>query len=185
MNLQINAALRLHEFLAKHLELEYVIIGGIALQFWGEPRFTHDVDITVQSKLDITDLVNQMTEAFESRVSDPYKFVKDTGMILLSVEGVDIDISIALEGYEEVLFARNQSIEAAPDRVIKICSAEDLIIHKALAGRPQDSSDIQSVIYRQGDDLDLRYIRSWLKEFSSAVMDDSILERFEQAWKNR
>jgi len=28
-------------------EIDYALIGGFAIQFWGEPRTTHDIDITV------------------------------------------------------------------------------------------------------------------------------------------
>lgn len=185
MNPQIQTALIMHDFFVEDLKLEYAIIGGIALQFWGEPRFTHDVDITIQDRLDIADLVKVTTEAFGSRVSDPYQFAKATRMILLNVENVDVDVAIALRSYEEFLFKRSQPYEVEPGKEIFICSAEDLIIHKALAGRPQDLADIQSIIYRQGDNLEIRYIRSWLADFSKALADDSILDRFEQAWAKK
>ena len=185
MNPQIQTALIMHDFFVEDLKLEYAIIGGIALQFWGEPRFTHEIEITVQDRLDIDDLVKVTTEAFGSRVSDPYQFAKATRMILLNVESVDVDVAIALRSYEEFLFKRSKSYEVEPGRELIICSAEDLIIHKALAGRPQDLADIQSIIYRQGDNLEVRYIRSWLTDFSNALADDSILDRFEQAWAKK
>ena len=184
MNRQIQAALAMHDFFFEQLNLNYAVIGGIALQFWGEPRFTHDLDLTVQDKLDLAELVRAVTEAFGSRVSDPYQFARDTRMLLLNVEDVDVDVAIALRGYEEALFERSQPYEVEPGKHIRICSAEDLIIHKALAGRPQDLADIQSVIYRQGD-LDVEYIRSWLGEFSSALGDSGIIERFEQAFAKK
>jgi hypothetical protein len=106
-------------------------------------------------------------------------------MILLNVGNVDVDVAIALRSYEEFLFKRSKSYEVEPSRELIICSAEDLIIHKALAGRPQDLADIQSIIYRQGDNLEVRYIRSWLTDFSNALADDSILDRFEQAWAKK
>jgi hypothetical protein len=70
-----------------------------------------------------------------------------------------------------------------PGRRLNICSAEDLIIHKALAWRPQDLADIQGVIDRQGDRLDVRYIRSWLGQFSKALDDAELLERFERSFR--
>ena len=185
MNRQIRAALVMHDFLFENLKLNYAVIGGIALQFWGEPRFTHDLDLTVEDRLDLAELVKTTTEAFGSRVSDPYQFAKDTRMLLLNVEDVDVDVALALRGYEAVLFERSQPYEVEPGRQIRICSAEDLIIHKALAGRAQDLADVEGVIYRQADGLDVRYIRSWLREFSSGLDDPEILERFEQAYASR
>jgi hypothetical protein len=185
MNQQIKAALALHAFFFENLNLQYAVIGGIALQFWGEPRFTHDLDITVQDQLDLAELVKLTTDAFGSRVSDPYVFAKDTRMLLFNVEDVDVNLALALRGYEDSLFERVVSYEIEPGQQSHICSAEDLIIHKALAGRPQDLADIESVVLRQVDRLDVRYIRSWLRQFSEALDNPNILERFEQKYARR
>lgn len=185
MNPQIEAALALHEFFSERLKLKYAVIGGIALQFWGEPRFTHDLDVTVQDKLDLAELVTLATRTFPSRVADPHAFARDTRMLLLTVADVDVDIAVALRGYEDSLFARARSIELEPGKRISICSAEDLIIHKALSGRPQDLADVQSIIQRQGSKLDVRYVRRWLREFSRGLDDPVILERFRQIWAKR
>ncbi|MCJ7513577.1 MAG: nucleotidyltransferase [Anaerolineales bacterium] len=185
MNRQLNAALAMHDFFFENLKLNYTVIGGIALQFWGEPRFTLDLDLTVEDRLDLGDLVKMTTEAFGSRVSDPYQFARQHRILLLSVEDVNVDIALALQGYEESLFERSQTYEVEPGKSIHICSAEDLIIHKALAGRSQDLADIEGVIYRQRDLLDVRYIRSWLRKFSSALDNPELLAHFEQAFANR
>ncbi len=104
MNPQIKAALAVHEFFAKRLALNCAVIGGIALQFWGEPRFTHDLDVTVQDKLDLPELVKLTTEAFGSRVPNPQEFARDTRMLLLSVAGVDVDVAVALRGLRGFTF---------------------------------------------------------------------------------
>jgi predicted nucleotidyltransferase len=106
-------------------------------------------------------------------------------MLLLHVGEVDVDVAVALRGHEDSLFARVRSIEVEPGKHLSIWSAEDLIMHKALAGRPQDLADVQSVIRRQGKKLDVRYIRRWLGEFSRALDDPAILERFRQIWAKR
>jgi len=185
MNPQMEAALAVHEFFLNRLKLNYAVMGGIALQFWGEPRFTHDLDVTVEDRLDLPELVRLTTDAFGSRVPDPQTFARETRMLLVRVAEVDVDIAVALRGYEDSLFARTRSIEVERGRRLNICSAEDLIIHKALAGRPQDLADVQSVIQRQGKKLDVRYIRRWLGQFSRGLDDPVILERFRQLWAGR
>jgi hypothetical protein len=185
MNPQIEAALAVHEFFFERLKLKYAVIGGIALQFWGEPRFTHDLDITVQDRLELADLVRETTEAFGSRLPDPYAFARETRLLLVRVAQVDVDIAVALKGYEDSLFARVSSIEVEPGRRLDICSAEDLVIHKALAGRAQDLADVQGIIQRQGSALDVRYTRRWLGQFSRGLEDPAILERFRRLWAAR
>jgi hypothetical protein len=46
MNPQLDAAWELGQFLTRH-GVSYAIIGGIAVQKWGEPRFTRDLDLSV------------------------------------------------------------------------------------------------------------------------------------------
>jgi hypothetical protein len=46
MTPQLKAIMEIHEFLTRE-GIPYVLIGGIALQWWGEPRFTRDVDIAI------------------------------------------------------------------------------------------------------------------------------------------
>jgi len=72
---------------------------------------------------------------------------------------------------------------ANPRRRVRFCTAEDLVIHKAVAGRGIDLDDIQGVITRQRDRLDARYIRRWLREFSAMLESPEVLERFEAAWR--
>jgi hypothetical protein len=62
---------------------------------------------------------------------------------------VEVDISLALPGYEDELFRRAVDFEVEPGKSIRLCSAEDLVIHKAVAGRPQDVMDIEGVVLRQ------------------------------------
>jgi hypothetical protein len=44
------AAWELHKFLTKH-KIPYAIIGGFAVQHWGTPRLTADVDIEILAPL--------------------------------------------------------------------------------------------------------------------------------------
>lgn len=163
----------------------YVIIGGLAVQVWGHPRLTVDADLSVASPL-VTgpaDLIREITARFPSRVADPITFAAQTRMILIKASnGVEVDISLALPGYEDELFAHAIDYELEPGKTVRLCSAEDLIIHKAIAGRPQDISDIQSVVQRQGKRLEVAYIRRWLKEFAEMLTNPDVLERFEKAW---
>lgn len=187
MTPQLEAAWEIHQFLSEH-GLQYAIIGGIAVQKWGEPRFTRDVDLSVASPLDTgsADLVRLITERFPSRTADPLAFARKTRMVLITASnGVQVDISLALPGYEDDLFARAVDYEIEPGKAIRLCSAEDLIIHKAVAGRPQDVIDIQGVVYRQGKQLDVGYVRQWLKGFADVLGNSEIIERFESAWRNR
>jgi predicted nucleotidyltransferase len=72
-------------------------------------------------------------------------------------------------------------IEIRPGISLKVSSPEDLIIQKAIVGRPQDASDMESIVIRQGDRLDVAYIRKWLKSYAEILGDERIVDRFERA----
>lgn len=183
MNRLIEAALELHEFLTRHA-IPYAMIGGVAVQAWGEPRLTIDLDITVLTPSeDIGPFVQLLLQQFAPRVPDPVGFARRTRVVLIQASnGCNVDISLGVPGYEEEVIRRAVDYEVAPGKTVRLCSAEDLIIHKAVAGRPQDLIDIEGIVYRQGDHLDVEYIRRWLKEFADVLEMPEILGRFERAW---
>jgi len=188
MILPYDAAREIHEYLSEQ-GIPYVIIGGVAVQRWGEPRLTKDVDVTIVVPVEDTEVVaERLSEKFKPRIENIQDFVRQNRVLpAMAANGCEIDFSFALPGYEEVLLERAVWFEPAPKVRIKICSAEDLIIHKAVAGRPRDLQDIESVIVRQGDKLDAAYIRSWLKRFSLILETDAVLDNFEkpyQTWRS-
>lgn len=178
------AAWQFHQFLTSH-KIPYVIIGGLAAQHWGQPRLTHDLDITIVTPVEEYDnVLNLLTSQFQTRLPDAFDFAKQHRVLLLYAgNGCNVDISVGLPGYEEELIKRAQSLRLETERIVTICSAEDLIIHKAVAGRPQDILDIEGVINRQGDKLDVAYIHDWLKKFSLILETDEVLNRFERPYE--
>lgn len=180
----LEAVWEVHGFLAK-LGLPYVLIGGLAVQYWGEPRLTVDADVTVSAPPnDPERLVRTLVERFPSRIGDPIAFVRQSRMVLIRASnGCPVDISLALPGYEDAVMCRAVDYELEPGKVIRLCSAEDLIIHKTVAGRPQDLRDIEGVIARRHSSLDVAYVRRWLTEFAAILEDPELRQRFERPWQ--
>lgn len=180
----LEAAWDLHQFLTKQ-GLSYAIIGGVAVQYWGAPRLTVDLDLTaVVSHEEIANFVQTTAERFGSRVPDPVSFARQTRLVLIRASnGCDVDIALGLPGYEDKVIQRAVDWTLDAGKQVRLCSAEDLIIHKAVAGRPQDLVDIEGVVYRQGDALDVKYIRRWLREFAAVLESPELPERFEAPWR--
>lgn len=184
MNLQFKAAWELHHFFMEE-KIPYAIIGGIALQYWGEPRFTRDIDVTIIVPMGEEEMIlKKIFSVFPPRISDALEFaLKHRVCLVKSKEGCEIDISLGIPGYEEEVMRRTVECNLGESYIVRICSAEDLIIHKAVAGRPQDLADIEGIIIRQGRMLDAGYIRKWLEEFSHLLEMEEILQRFEESWR--
>ena len=130
------AAWEAHQFFTS-LELQYAIIGGYAVQFWGEPRFTQDIDLTVAAPLDDPQgFVKRVLEHFSPRIDEAIDFALKNRVVLVTTSnGYPLDITLGLPGYEDEVMARAVEFEIAPANRVRVCSAEDLIIHKAEAGR--------------------------------------------------
>ena len=69
-----------------------------------------------------------------------------------------IDIALAAFPFEEEVVEGSSEYSFTPDITLRTCSAEDLIILKAFADRPQDWVDVEGVIVRQTARLDRKYI---------------------------
>ena len=117
---------------------------------------------------------------------DALDFARQHRVLLVRASnGIPLDISLGLPGYEEEVMKRATVWEPEPGQTLRLCSAEDLIIHKAIAGRPQDLRDIEGVIYRQGEALDSAYIHRWLAAFAEVLEQPELPERFIAPWRRR
>jgi hypothetical protein len=183
VNRQFEAAWRLHAFLTAR-GIPYAIIGGLAVQRWGQPRFTRDVDLTVLLPPGSeASALNEIASEFPPRIADGVAFALEHRVLPVMVRGAaEADLSLGLPGYEEQVVARAVPYDLGEGRLVRLCSAEDLIVHKALAGRPQDVLDIEGIVARQGAALDADYVRRWLEELSRAAEDPEVIRRFERAW---
>ena len=76
---------------------ELCFIGGIALQRWGQPRFTREVDLTLRCQLGREGgVIDSVLGGFAARIPDARTFVLKNCVILLqSGTGVPIDVALA------------------------------------------------------------------------------------------
>ena len=155
MNPIYEAALEIQQF-CDDSGWSFCFIGGVAIQRWGEPRFTHDADLTLLTGFgEEIRYIDRLLGRFESRVPDPTAFALRSRVLLLKAPNdIPIDISLGALAFEERLVERASTWEAAPGIALRTCSAEDLIILKTFAGRDGDWRDLDGVVARQSGKLD-------------------------------
>jgi len=131
------------------------VIGGLAVQRWGDPRQTRDVDLTLLTGLGGEErFIDPILSRYPVRFPEARTFAIERRVLLVETpEGVPIDIALGGLPFEARVIARSTSFEVAPGVVLVTCSAEDLVVLKAFANRVQDWLDIEGVIIRQGADL--------------------------------
>jgi hypothetical protein len=138
----------------------FCFIGGLALQRWGEPRETVDVDLTLLTGFGGEDpFIQALVDRYEGRIDDAAGFARSNRVLLLrSGSGVGIDIALGGLPYEESVIARASRFAFPGPVPLLTCSAEDLIVLKAFAARGRDWVDIEGIIVRQAGTLHWRYI---------------------------
>ena len=122
-----------------------------------------------------------MLTAFQSRIPDAEAFALQHRVLLVSASnGVAIDISLAGLPFEQTMIARATPFAYTPDCSLITCSAEDLIVLKTFADRLQDWVDVESILMRQGQQLDVQYIFEQLTPLCELKETPEILEKLRQ-----
>jgi hypothetical protein len=157
------------------------VIGGLAVQRWGEPRLTRDVDLSLLTGFGQEALyVKKLMERYEPRIEDAEAFALRNRVLLLLKDQVGIDVALAAIPFEERVIERSSSFEFLPGKSLRTCSAEDLIVYKAFADRLRDWVDIEGIVVRQGPDLDVQLIEAELGPLVAAKESPGILTRLRQ-----
>jgi len=157
----------------------FCFIGGIAVQRWGEPRVTQDVDMTILTGFhDEKRYVDCLLRRFAPRISDAEEFALRHRVLLLQSEsGIGIDIALGGLPFEQSAVQRASPFEFLPDVLLVTCLAEDLIVLKCFADRPRDWVDVESVIARQRSALDWTYVERFLVPLVEVKELPEILDR--------
>jgi hypothetical protein len=141
--------------------IEYVIVGGIAVLFYGNPRTTMDIDYVIQfSDKDMPVLMKFLQEnGFYASENDmraallekSHSTIEDKEtMLRLDIKGVYSEMD------ERVL--RNKKKVRLDDTMIYIASPEDTIANKLLFSREQDIKDALGIYIRQYNSLKMEYL---------------------------
>jgi hypothetical protein len=175
------AARRLQEFLDER-KWRSCIIGGIAVQRWGEPRLTRDVDVTLLTGLGGEEkFVDEVLGHFRSRVADGREFALQRRVLLLVAEdGTEIDMALGGLPFEEAAVARASEFEFLPGSRLRTCSGEDLLVMKAFAAREQDWLDVRGIVARHGRVLNWKQVQADLEPLVELKAAPEILARLER-----
>ena len=185
MNGVLDAAVEVDQRL-QQTGLPYCLIGGIALQRWGQPRMTLAVDVTVMTEFGNEEpAIEQLVDLFEPRIADAVNFARQSRVLLMQTSnGVGVDIALGALPFEERMIARSTPWKLDEARTLRTCSADDLIVLKAFAGRNQDWVDIQCVIEAQRTVLDRAMIRRELEPLWELTEDHDATGRLEKLFSN-
>lgn len=157
-----------------------IVIGGVAVATWGEPRVTRDVDLKVLVERDEADrLLLVLGADYASLLPEPRQLLQRQAMLFVQDEaGTRLDLLLADTPYDVAAIQRGRTIEIQPGVMVRLCSPEDLVIYKLISTRARDHEDAQSVVRRQGSNLDDEYVLDWLRQFEQALDDSTLVDEY-------
>jgi hypothetical protein len=97
-------------------------------------------------------------------------------MLLRTQAGFGLDVALGALPFEQRTIERSSNAELQPGAVLRTCSAEDLIVHKSFAARPQDWVDVEGVIVKQRGVLAWPQIWSELEELAALKEEPELLD---------
>ncbi len=137
-------------------DVEFVVVGGLAVNAWGVVRGTKDVDVVVASEVDNLKRVAEVAVAAGGHVQKGEALLGSPISIaaaLASGEQVAIetdlgrlDVVQGLDGIPSYADLRSRASEAEILGVtVAVCSIEDLRAMKQAAGRTRDLADLEDL----------------------------------------
>jgi hypothetical protein len=156
------------------------VIGGLAVQRWGEPRATQDVDFSALAPIgEEQRALDLLLGAFTPRRPDGRAFAIANRVLLIQASnGVAADVGLAGSPFEVDILDRSTVWEVAPGFSVVTCSAEDLVIYKLVA---RDVADIEGIVRRQWAALDVERIRRYGTLFAELKEEPELMRPFEKA----
>ncbi len=141
------------------LNIDYLVVGGLAVNFHGVPRMTYDIDLMILLQSgNISKLIEKLTDwGYRPKIpinpmelADEIKrnsWIQEKGMMAVNFYNEtspigEIDILFDSPIPYDELKSRSVMIELQGERIPTV-SIHDLIKLKQLAGRKQDLSDAE------------------------------------------
>jgi hypothetical protein len=153
--------------------IPYLVTGSIASTFHGEPRFTNDIDIVVELRtLDVEFLASAFSgKEFYLDAESAHDAIRRKSMfnIIHSISGFKLDLIISKDtDFEKSRFSRVQEMLIRPDFIVKVASAEDVIIKKLefykLGKSEKHLRDIVGMMKISAEKIDETYLKRWIQK---------------------
>lgn len=147
----------------------WMIVGGLAVGAWTEPRGTKDCDVAIALPRD-TGALERALRAVDLVVArGELSRAVEGGSVRLRLERenaapVLVDLLCAGTAFEHEALSRSRplAVLGVPSRVV---APDDLLVYKLIAGRPQDLADIDRLIRAGRTPEDEARVRAWAREW--------------------
>lgn len=131
--------------LLENNEVEYLLIGGYAVSFYGYPRYTGDMDIWYNSnRVNSQKLLNVLEQfGFASINLNIEDFMEENSIIQIGYPPIRVDFVNKIDGLSFEESYQKRSYKTFDNINFKIINLEDLKINKKASGRLRDLDDLE------------------------------------------
>jgi hypothetical protein len=152
------------------LGIAYMVTGSVAASFYGEPRFTNDIDIVVDLP---PALISRFCASFpaedfylsEEAIGDAVRRRRPFNLIHPR-SGLKVDFLVSRnDPFDLSRFHRSQVVELPSRQQVQFATLEDVILKKLeyfqLGGSEKHLRDIAGMLRVSGADVDEAYLEEW------------------------
>ena len=127
--------------------VKYLIIGGYAVSYYSEPRYTKDLDIWVEPTKSNSKKVIKALTTFGAPTDnlDEADFSKRGTLFIFGLPPNRVDILTSPKGATFKTAWKNKTVVNLNKLKLNFISIKDLIKLKKATGRPQDKLDLESL----------------------------------------
>jgi hypothetical protein len=168
------------------LHLRYFVTGSTATIFFGEPRFTNDIDVVVT-------LPPQRVAEFCRAFPSPEFYLSEDAVRQAAAEraqfniihpssGLKVDVIVPPDSpYNRGRFVRALRVRPSPDYEVSFASIEDVVLKKMEyyreGGSEKHLRDITGVLRISGDRIDQAYVAEWATKLGLESIWQAVLAR--------
>jgi hypothetical protein len=141
--------------------IRYAVVGGLATLMRGRPRFTQDVDVLLDvPQVSLPKLLDELARlGFTFDLATVIREYVHEHMTALRFGSVRIDwLKPVLPLYMRTL-ADATPLTWTDGHVVRVATAEGLILTKMVSFRPQDQADMETLLIANRDEIDVSLIR--------------------------
>ncbi len=164
------------------MDIPYMLVGGMASSIWGEPRYTSDVDLTIQwDNTESQHLWERLKNRFRFMTDDPAALAVKAGAVpIVSRNGLKVDLILGNLPLHQEGIAKAIGIPIQ-GQIVKVCPPEQLVILKSISDRAKDREDVLAILRHQRGHLNLDDIEKTLGKLAQDFDEPSIMDFWRQA----
>lgn len=165
------------------LGIAYMIAGSQASIYYGEPRFTQDIDVVADiHESHVPGLLARFpAEQFYISEEAVREAIRTGGQfnIIHPAAGLKIDVMLKKDApYDRAQFERRQRKSIAPDLDAYLATPEDIILYKMLyfseGGSERHLRDILGMLRISGAAVDRTYVAEWAARLGLGTIWESL-----------